>query len=234
MRSITTCILFILLNGCAAQTESVSLSGSKIASNLKSSDYKNQLTYPKATESLHFLDQQIFENPMWGTHLRYEYLYYPDDRFDVFVYPIAESDWSDSQRVAKEELTRALQEIRLAEKHGYINKMRDIQQDSVQLGDAKGAKATFEFTDRDGEVLISHAYVFTRKDKFVKFRFSFFKGDGSAELPDANEFAKDLLSELEVPAESPYMATMRKTMRQQRALLSSDSAGQSVSQKSSD
>ncbi|MBN8429588.1 hypothetical protein JF535_01865 [Microbulbifer salipaludis] len=179
-------------------------------------DYESQLGYPDETRNFVIINKKVFDEPMLGVMLEYTNKQYTRDNIDLYVYPIANYSWSDTEETLSGEMERVLAEVDQAIEYGYYQGRGEETiepfQFSVDGDNYSGLKASFELTDKNDVTHFSNAYVFLEKDKYLKFRTSFNSIDT---VPwNGDDAVKELLPTLEVPGESQYMADLRAAHKQ--------------------
>ncbi|TQV87557.1 hypothetical protein [Aliikangiella coralliicola] len=224
MRSLTLLFSILLLSACANQRSNQSRHGSPAESSssainlsdLASSDYENNLVYPQSVYSLQFVTQKTFDDPIWGTQLRYAHIFSENDIVDVFVYPIAATNWDNEVATLMHENQKVLDEINEAVKRKHYKAVKVEKTGEIKFGEWQGVKSSLDLTMNDGKLYRSFVFLFIQQDKFIKVRFSLLKGKDLG-LPDENVIARELITAITVPAESAYMLAMREQHREQRA-----------------
>ena len=179
-------------------------------------DYENQLQYPQETEHFVVINKQVFDEPLLGIMLEYTNKQYTHDNIDLYVYPIANYSWSDTEETLKSEMQRVLDELDRAIEYGYYKDRGEETTEPFTFSAAgeeySGLKSSFELTDNNEVKHFSNAYVFLEKDKYLKFRTTFNSIDT---VPwNGDDAVKELLPVIEVPGESEYMAGLRKEHKQ--------------------
>ena len=208
-----------MLSACATNQTTQKAAGQyseKTTGQLAPSNYKSDLKFPVKVYSLEYVRQHIFENPFWGIQLRYAHIFSPNDILDVYIYPIPATSWEQYMEVLKNETQAVVKEIGMAVKKGHYSSAIAGETNEIDLEGLKGAKTLVEIISPEGEHYQSYIYLFIKQDKFIKLRFSFLKGNGTG-LPDSDVLARELVSEISVPKESPFMMAKRNEVKAQRA-----------------
>ena len=135
----------------------------------------------------------------------------------VYVYPIAATDWENQQQTLDNHMNLVMEEVQHAVELGKYSRVGEATRTDFNFEydgkEFRGLKSTFNAWLKEGDTqLDSNAYLFISEDKFIKFRTSF----DSLLTPDWNgdEIVKEILPELIVPPESPYMKNLREEHRQ--------------------
>ncbi len=220
MPKILLVLVMFLLNACvmkqASNTKNLQSSSSQSSLNLPSSDYAKDLVYPEEVYSLRYSTQHKFENPLWGIQLRYGHIFSKNDMLDVFIYPIPKVSWEETLEVLKQENQFVIDEINKAVEKKHYQSVNIEKTEEVFLANQQGIKTSLELVDSQDAKYQSYSYIFIQKDKFIKLRFSFLKGDGTG-LPNADLLAEQLVTSISVPPESPFMKAKREEVIQQQA-----------------
>lgn len=207
MKILYTLLLTALLSACASQRPK------------NDSDYEKDLIYPKDAYPLVFVEKKIFDDPMGGVMLRYVDENHPSDYITVYVYPIADISWDNTEDVLAEEMKTVLAEVDYMVQAGrYSSRTPETQEKFTveQAGqEVTGLKAKFSFIQDDKVEYDSFAYLFIEEDKFIKFRTSF--ATTETQNWSGDEIVKKLLPGIKVPPESEYMKNLREQHRQKMA-----------------
>lgn len=180
---------------------------SYIHAKLKTSDYQESLTVPDYLGEYQLLGQQLFRHPMLGTQVRYQNPAYDEDILDLFIYPINQLDWQNSDQVITEELMTVQHELVNLKSQGYI---RDYQFKPMQpieitlageLYQGKFFEGVLSYKEKEDEP--SSTFVFVMEDKFVKIRTS-------TPAYFAMPYIKQLVTDLQVPQVSEFMQSYRQ------------------------
>lgn len=174
-------------------------------------DYDSHLQYPDETKNFVMINKKLFDEPMLGIMLEYTNKQYPQDNIDLYIYPIASYDWSNTEQTLKGEMQRVLGEVDQAIEYGYykarspeVTEPYSFSQDGIEYS---GLKSSFELTDKNGITHYSNAYLFLEQDKYLKFRTSFNSVDT---VPwNGDTAVGELLPVIKVPGESKYLAGLR-------------------------
>ncbi|KZN45947.1 hypothetical protein [Pseudoalteromonas luteoviolacea] len=181
------------------------------------SDYENDLTAPKLAGELLLVDRKVFDQPEYGMSLKYVDESFPEDFVTVYIYPIAKTNWSDTEKVVAEELQYVMDEVEAAKKLGKYQEVQPATMQMVKFESQSkqflGKQAQFVMQTRDGAEYHSEAYVFIAEDKYIKFRLSFPKH--TARENTGIDIVKSILPEIEVPKESEYMYALRESHRKE-------------------
>lgn len=191
--------LSIFLAACGSQTTK------------NTTDYEHELQYPKKTANLVFKELKIYDDPLYGAGLSYVDPEYPTDLITLYIYPIPATEWEDEQASLQDEMNSVIEELNYA----YVRVSKENREPfSFEAKSKKfsGLKASFNTWMDDDTELNSNAYLFIAEDKFVKFRTSFH----ALLTPDWNgdHIVQEILPELIVPPESPYMHKLRAEHRE--------------------
>lgn len=173
----------------------------------------DKLTYPQQTDTLVLMGKKTFDDPLDGVQLRYQYIFYPDDVVDIYIYPIARTNWANTEEVLKEEYDNVLKQVDYAIEQGHYASRGEQQSDWVSFDEKRGLKGQFKLVFPPEDNRQSYVYLFIQEDKFLKFRLSLVAEEG-AKLPNTDEIVEDLLGGISVPPESEYMAKLRKQQRE--------------------
>ena len=179
-------------------------------------DYESRLGYPEETENFVAINKKVFDEPLLGIMLEYTNKQYTRDNIDLYIYPIANYSWNNTEETLNGEMQRVLAEVDQAVEYGYY-KSRALEvtepfQFSANGSQFSGVKSSFELTDNNDIKYYSNAYVFLEEDKYLKFRTTFNSIDT---IPwNGDDAVRELLPALEVPGESQYMAKLRAEHKQ--------------------
>ncbi len=204
-RNIMTCknglliLLCILLTACANTRPKTATS------------YHASNITPSMTEGFALMNKKVFDEPMLGVQYKYENKSFPEDLIDIYIYPIGQSSWEDTDTTLNGEIHHALQDIDTVIKHG-IYKSRSTEQltDFIFTHEKQkftGKKAQLTITNPQDELSYSDIYLFIAQDKFIKFRTSF--NSKYTRKWTGDDIVKELLPEINVPTESVYMKNIR-------------------------
>ncbi|NTS78343.1 hypothetical protein HR060_15935 [Catenovulum sp. SM1970] len=201
----TALCLSILLSACASTDE-------KSATKMDPSNYETDFSYPKTTKNLVLVEQKIYDEPLYGSSVRYANKYYEKDNILVFAYPIRSYVWQDNlYNILAGEMNNALDDIDSAIDQGLYQQRigREVEDFSFfRQGELyEGLRAQTKIILKSGTPYQSYTYLFTQKDKFVKFSISL---PWAMDLPAPDHFVTEVLPNLEVPDESNYMVNLRK------------------------
>ncbi|MEE4186734.1 MAG: hypothetical protein V2J12_13295 [Gammaproteobacteria bacterium] len=189
-------------------------------STLKSSDYFVGLRAPDELGAYSRLSTEIYDHPLSGVKLRYQHTDDRVDRTDVFVYPVRSTTWNESAVLLDMEAENVRSEIAL-----FINETGSseyIQRDSElwTLEAAGGPRKVlyFEGSYTDPQILdyVTRTYLAIVEDKFVKVRHTSLADSDTRNR--THEFAAAMISAIEVPGESIFMARVRQNWRSQGPL----------------
>jgi len=144
----------------------------------------------KRVEDLHFYDDT-------GNNFSASYNFSTPEFFaacTVYVYPLITDDSSNRPSGAKEDEELILRNHYNELKSGLVSmyRARLFWDASYELPrhsfTAKGKKAIFEFEGQDGQVALSHLYLFIYKDRFVKYRFTYPSEYNDIARPEIEKF----------------------------------------------
>lgn len=181
------------------------------------SDYHNDLVVPQATENFTLANKHVFDEPMAGVSLSYQNRAYPTDVITLYVYPIDALSWDDAAAVLAAEMEDVMADVDIAVERGhYLSRTEPVvdpfsfESDGHQFS---GLKSSFDVVAQNGVTYHSNSYLFLQQDKYIKFRTSF---DSRVTVAwSGDETVKEILPGVSVPPESPYMAQLRATHREQ-------------------
>lgn len=186
-------------------------------SRLPSSDYDRELRYPDETEHFMMAGKKAFDDPLYGVALRYLDKKYPDDLIDLYVYPIADFAWENIPHKLNQEMDAVIAEIDAVVASGSYQSRSEDARGEFTVADGKqnwvGLKSEFTLLSKEGRSYRSGVYLFLQKDKYIKFRTTF-----DAELSpgwNGDKVVKELLPEIDVPPESPYLKQIRQQAKDQ-------------------
>ncbi len=192
-----------------------------LASQLHSTDYAKTTQFPDQAEGYFRQGAFIYTHPFNGMQVRYLHPEKPEDFIDVFVYPVRNPYWQqDQQQLLTKEVgnVRKDAELVLTERE-----FTDIHfgQDSRYLWQINHNTLPVhffehEYTDLIINTHVSNTYLTIVGDKFVKVRHSALKDFTSQQEIDA--FTRNLLSAIQIPGESTFMAKLRKEWRDKSPL----------------
>ena len=177
-----------------------------LSKKLNSSDYETRLQAPEASGDFALAGKFIYNSPFLGASLRYHHKQFADDYIDVFVYPVKKASWEDSAAVIKQELAFIRKEIDIVKKEqAWLS--AEFGEDIAFAWQYEGQDFQGFYFDgviqrQDEEESYTSTYAFIKKDKVIKFRTTF-----PAQFSMA--FVKHIMSEIEVPEESVFMAKIR-------------------------
>lgn len=180
---------------------------------LASSNYTTDLSFPKQTEELVFMEQEQSENPLFGTRLSYQSRFYELDIFNVFIYPIRQLNWQNQTNILMDEAVLAYQTLdELVKEKGYRSRsLEDIDEISFEFDQQKyqGLRGASRIHLHDELYMHNYVYFFIQQDKVIRFSVNM---KFAEQLPAPDDYIKGLLAELTVPKESPYMVELRKSV----------------------
>ncbi|MDN3651624.1 hypothetical protein QWY77_02420 [Thalassotalea ponticola] len=189
-----------------------------LAAKLQSSNYQDDFTLGEQIDQFAASYKYIYRNPLLGATMRYNHQQFVADYVDVFVYPIREISWHNSQQVLNKEIANVQAEIERyisehteqptlafnAEQTQFISLDLDTQPTPIQ-----GAYFDGVISEAGKEDIFSSTYLFIVKDKFVKFRASF-------PASFLRGFVEQALAQISIPNESKFMATLRQQEHDKR------------------
>ena len=181
---------------------------------LEASNYEEQLFLPDQIGAYLEAEGQLYHHPFLGVQIRYIQPQFQFSRADIFVYPIRNSDWSNQQEILEAEADNFRKELALMEKEDYLQDL-DIGEISFQQWDNDGqvlpvAVVKSDYVEQQRPYR-SFMYLFIQQDKFIKVRAS--HQQGAIADADVEAFVKRLSAGIRVPAESLFMARLRKNWR---------------------
>ena len=182
---------------------------------LKAENYRRDLKAPNQVGDYARTDMFIYPDPFLGVQLRYQHGKQRDEKDDVFVYPVRQADWSDLNKTLMDEMEAVLKDVDLAVKAGAYKSAQFDSAKAITLGKNRlaGRSAVGYVVASSGEQLRSFIYLFVVKDKIVKFRITSINADSAITQAETEAFIGELLSQLSVPDESFFIATLRQNRR---------------------
>lgn len=184
---------------------------------LKATDYEKELIHPQQIGDFVFQGQHIYPHPLAGTQLRFRHKLFDFDYIDAFVYPIRETDWSNTEKALASEVENFRKEVELAQREGLTKNVSLGATESISWdwgnNNYKGKKISGTVIGKDNEEYRTFMYLFAKEDKFIKFRASFVKTENE---PNIEEALKQSLAQFNVPKESLFMARLRQHQRENK------------------
>ena len=178
---------------------------------LGASDYLEDLSHPETIEDFRFYSENNFHDPFLGT--RINYLHSPTGiAYDVFIYPVRDTNWDDETKVLSSELEIAMNELRLVAKERGRDDILLGDPSTQTLSDGRRLVGCSGMWNENGIEMQTEILIYLAEDKFVKLRVSAAAG---VEL-DAYGFINALSNEMAVPEESLFMARLRQRIRQEK------------------
>ncbi|WP_111979075.1 hypothetical protein [Algibacillus agarilyticus] len=194
-----------------------SCSSTQVEKIIVSSNYERDFIYPKNTQSLVFINQQTYEQPLYGSSLRYENRYFDQDEVSVYTYPIRHFYWQNNNHLLESEMNNIFMEIDNAVDQGIYHKRIGKDVETFEVSETgkmfNGLRATTKIVLASGAEYNSYSYLFMQKDKFIKFRISQPNAGNFIQAPD--NIIEELLPQISVPGESSYMAQLRLLHKQE-------------------
>ncbi|KMT66152.1 hypothetical protein [Catenovulum maritimum] len=193
-----TLLSIICLKGCAAT---------------KSETFK-ELSYPEQTTELVLADVNHSDNPLLGSKLTYQSRYFDHDIFNVFIYPIRQTQISDVAQILNVEMRYVFKDIDKLIAAKQFQK-RDLEQVShIQLKNETqaftGIRGVSKINVEDELYMHAYVYLFSQQDKVIRISTNMKFAD---QLPAPDEYVLGILAELVVPEESAYMKKFRAEYR---------------------
>jgi hypothetical protein len=187
---------------------------------LQADDYHRDLQPPLQIGDYRHTDFRLFPDPLLGVQLRYAHNAVKEEAADVFVYPIRQVEWADADQTANTEIQSVLREVEFAIKAGAYRAATHDEPAPIMLHSGnrefRGRRTTGTITLQSGQILADYIYIFTLKDKYIKFRFTRPTGAAAAETT-LNNFVRDFLVGATIPDESLFMASIRQQRRDSEA-----------------
>ncbi|MDN3638801.1 hypothetical protein QWY82_08275 [Simiduia curdlanivorans] len=186
-----------------------------LAQKLGTSDYDLALIVPNQVGNYQLDQREWRRHPLQGAWVSYIDKNFQFDQFSLAVYPIKATDWQDIKATLEKE-AMALQKDMLLDARQQKHELRfnDLQRlswsikgqtlDVYQMSAAHQADT--------GEALETRIYLFIQEDKVVATS-STLSGD-NAPVQAFEAATQQLASTIQVPAESLFMAQLRKEWRE--------------------
>lgn len=182
---------------------------------LNASDYSQALGEVAQLDKLRLKKQKLSPNPYRGLHLQYELPKQPEGQFEVYVYPVARTDWSDLNSTLLEE------ELRI--RHSQADVVVGDLLGSIDYADSifvlfeselnlpmRGLLFRGEILTSFGQRLVRDTYLFLKEDKFIQARVTCPNVEC---LEQSRSFARNVARRFEAPPESEFMADLRQRHR---------------------
>lgn len=177
-----------------------------IYSKLNASDYQQDLSIPEHISDFRFYQKHQFSDPLQGIMVRYLHPSFIGDIIDLYVYPVADSNWTDHKQTIKHELDKVSNEMQFvasAQKMAGLNigNMQELAW-SVDGETYSGFYLSADAQDSTNQKIFASTYIFVLNDKYIKFTATF-------PAAIATEFIKQAIPFIQVPHESVLMAELR-------------------------
>jgi len=203
MRRLVLANLMVFLSACGASQVKQSVGHSA------------EFQYPEETEHFIAKELHVYDDPLYGASLAWLDKAYRYDVITLYVYPILDTEWENKLSVIADEMNHVLEEVKYGVEAGHYKEVSEaitvgfeFEHNDVLYA---GMRSTFEVRAKNDVLYDSNAYLFITEDKFVKFRTSF----DSHITPDWNgdNVVKEILPNIQVEPESPYMKSLRDNQR---------------------
>jgi hypothetical protein len=189
--------------------------GAFVNRRLQATDYEQELGYPKQIGDFQFQGQYIYPHPLAGIQLRFRHKLFDFDYIDAFVYPIRQVDWSNIRSALATEDENFRKEVDLGLREGMMKSIVLDKSEALSWESGhqifNGIKISGKVLGNDEETYRTFMYLFTREDKFIKFRATFVQTENEPNIDDA---VRQSLSQFVVPRESLFMAKLRQSQRE--------------------
>lgn len=185
-----------------------------IAGKIQASDYESSLKIPEKIASYFHEGKQLYRHPLDGVQIRYNHEVFEYEYFDVFVYPIRQTEWEDKIDALERESVIYRKEFEIVKKEQGIQSFslgeNKFERKKIGAANTDILRIRGRYQDLDGTELHSLFFLFIQKDKFVKVRISYPIEHTS---PDHDRFLTELMNKIDVPEESLFMAKLRQEWR---------------------
>jgi hypothetical protein len=177
---------------------------------LNASDYVGELNHPPELGEYVLEERLLRPDPLLGLQLRYQHREFEFDKIDVFVYPVRYTEWENSAALIDEELLNIQSELLGLKEEGIYSELDFSGIEELNAGTKKGQLLRSFLTDAAGVSYRIQTAVFIKQDKFVTLRAS---NPVAEVMPDIEGFWLPALQAINPPAESNYMAQLRRKAR---------------------
>ncbi|MBT1063920.1 hypothetical protein KJY73_10070 [Bowmanella sp. Y26] len=178
-----------------------------LAKTLKADDYASDLQVPSQVASFHLSHRLIYNDPFQGSVLTYHNPEFKNDRIEVSIYPIPSSNITDMPTAIAEETDKLRSNlVDFAKQHKLppLSMTANTAIKWTQQGrQYQGFYLDASILSADTEPFYAAYFFFVEQDKIVRFTTTF-----PSEL--AINFVKETLPQMQVPAESVFMAKLRR------------------------
>jgi len=192
-----------------------------LANKLDSTDYATSVKFPDQAGKYLLQGEHVYTHPLSGIQARYWQPEQIEDYIDVFVYPVRSPYWNNSHNdilskeidIARKEVDAVLAELEFTDITftSTSNSLLHIHHQPIEVYFFE-----HEYTDLIINTYISNTYLTIVGDKFIKVRHTALKD--AASKAQADEFIQTLLSDIQVPGESLFMAKLRQQWRDKEQL----------------
>lgn len=187
---------------------------------MNASNYQSLIAEGKQLGPWALIDKVQATSPYRGLTLRYEYRDNPADQYEVRIYPVARTDWNDLEQALLEEEQRI--------RHQQADEVLSQLLGSIDYGNSifllfeplaspeeaaplmKSLLFRGEITTGLGQRLSRDTYLFLKQDKIMQIKVTCAEPDCAAR---GRQFARTAVRQLAVPAESDFMAEVRRQHR---------------------
>jgi len=147
--------------------------------------------------------------------LRYQDKELGIDVIDAFIYPIRETDWSNTSAALTREADNFRKEMELVEREGAMRSITLEPTETISWESEgqiyQGRKIAGIAISNDENTYRTFMYLFVKEDKFIKIRASFVQAEDEVNIDSE---LKHSLNQFSVPKESLFMAKMRQHERE--------------------
>lgn len=200
LRNIYLLILCLLTISCASKRPAIY------------TDYDKNLVAPHSIGEIILMDKIVHDDPLLGVSLAYQDKAFPEDRINIYIYPMREISWENKPDILNTNIGLALKDVDTVIEYGHYKSRTaetlsdfNFTSNDVQYS---GKKAAFNMFTNNGILVFSDIYLFIAQDKLIKFRTSFNSHLTKQSMGDS--IVEKILPHIQVPPESIYMKNLRK------------------------